>query len=152
MLAADQIAHAFAERLTGLPLAGANVFTDRAWALAESQLPAWKVIPEEDEVELATIHTPAIEAHTHQFELHGVVRAIADIDQAMGAFAAEALTAIFSLTPPADTLAGIRKKLQIALSRVQRTPAKEGEAATGLVVLTLRVDFKTRADQPENIL
>lgn len=152
MLAADQIVHAFAERLTGLPLAGTNVFTDRAWALAESQLPGWKVVPHDDDVEMATIHTPSVEAHSQQLELHGFVRAIADIDQAMSALAAEGLTAIFSLTPPADTLSSIRKKLQIGLVRVERTPTKEGEASTGLILITLRVDFKTRADQPETIL
>jgi hypothetical protein len=151
MLAAGQIVHAFATRLTGLPLA-ASVFTDRAWPLAKEQLPAWKVLPHDEDVELGTIHKPAIEAHALQLELHGFVYAVSEIDDALAALSAEALTAIFSQTPPADALSDIRKKVQITLTRIERTMTKEGEASMGLVLITLRVEFKTRADQPETIL
>lgn len=152
MLAAGQLVHAFATRLTGLPLAGASVFTDRAWPLSQQQLPAWKVIPHDEDVELGTIHKPAIEAHSLQLELHGFVHAVTQIDDALSALAAEALSAIFSQTPPADTLADLRKKVQVGLVRIERTMTKEGEASMGLVLITFRVEFKTRADQPETIL
>lgn len=151
MLAAGSVVHALATRLTGLPIAGASVFTDRVWPLAESDLPAWRVIAGQEEVEQQTIHAPAIELHALHVALQGNVRIVTTIDDAMNAMAAEALTAVFASSPPADDLAGIASKLQISLLRVDRETAKEGESAVGQITVTLHVNFRVRANAPETL-
>lgn len=148
-LAAAQVIDAIAARLTGLALAGDRVYTSRAWPLAEDSLPAWRVIAADEDVEPITIHGPALEQHTLQVELHGFARTVSDLDDALHALAAQALTAIFSVSPPADLLTDIKPKLQITLRRIERTLTKEGEAALGLVLLTLRVIFRVKANTPE---
>lgn len=152
MLAAAQIIAAIAARLTGLPTAGDDVFTSRAWPLAEKDLPAWRVVAHDEDVEPITVHGPALEQHTLQVELHGFVQAVSAIDDALHALAAEALTAIFSTTPPADLYTDIKPKLQVTLRRIERTLTKEGEAAVGLVLLTLRVVFRVKANAPETLV
>lgn len=148
MLAAGQIVHAIATRITGLAL-GAGVFTARAWPLAEDQLPAWRVVAIDEDVEPQTVHSDPYQQHALQVELRGHVRATADLDEELHALSAEALAAVFDPTPPADALTSIVSKLQLTLRRIERAMATEGEAAIGLVVITLRATFRTRASAPE---
>jgi len=148
MLAAGQIVHALATRITGLTL-GAGVFTARAWPLAEDQLPAWRVIAVDEDVEPQTVHADPFQLHALQVELRGHVKATAALDDSLHALSAEALTAVFDPTPPVDALAAIASKLQVTLRRIERAMATEGEAAIGLVVITLRATFRTRASAPE---
>ena len=68
-LAAAQIIDAIAARMTGLPLAGARVFTSRAWPLAEDALPAWRVLAANEDIEPTTVHPNARQEHRLQVEL-----------------------------------------------------------------------------------
>jgi hypothetical protein len=151
-LASAQVVDALATRITGLALAGANVFTSRAWPLAEGDLPAWKVVAADEDVEPMTVHPDALQKHTLQVELRGHAKAVDNIDDALHALAAQALTAIFDLTPPADALNTIASKLQVTLRRIERDMQQQGQALLGLVVITLRVDFRTRASAPETLV
>ena len=149
MLAAGQIVHALATRISGLS-SGAAVFTARAWPIADDQLPAWRVIAVDEDIEPQTVHADPFQMHALQVELRGHVKATAALDDSMHALSAEALTAVFDTTPPVDALAAIAEKLQITLRRIERAMATEGEAAIGLVVITLRATFRTRASAPES--
>jgi hypothetical protein len=53
--------------------------------------------------------------------------------------------------PPLDALAVLDGKTQLSLRRMERQMATEGEAAIGLVVITLRAEFRTRASAPEQL-
>ena len=151
MLAAGQIVHAIAARITGLPL-GASVATDRAWAWSEDQLPAWRVVEVDEDIEPLTVHRPALQQHALQIELRGNVRDAAGLDDSLREMTAEALTAIFDTTPPADALAGIAPKHQLSLRRIERSMGKEGAADVGLTVITLRSEFRTYANAPETLV
>jgi hypothetical protein len=151
-LASAQIVDAIATRISGLPLAGADVYTSRAWPLAAANLPAWKVVAVDEVVEPMTVHTDPVQKHELQVELRGHVAAVEDLDDDMHALAAEALTALFDTTPPADALTGIDGKLQRSLRRIERAMQPEGQAHLGLVVITLRVDFRTRASAPQTLV
>lgn len=152
MLAAGQVIDALAGRISGLALAGSRVYTSRAWPLAEEDLPAWRVVAADEDVEPITVHPNAVQTHHLQAELRGVTRAAADLDESLHALTAQALAAIFSLEPPADALDAIAGKLQITLRRIERNLAMEGEAAVGMVIVTLRVIFRTRASAPETLV
>jgi DNA-binding phage protein len=151
-LAAAQVIDAVAARITGLALAGTKVHTSRAWPLAESGLPAWRVYAPDEDVEPQTVHPNMYQGHNLQVELHGLTKVTRDLDDALHALAEEALTALFDLTPPADALTSIASKLQISLRRIERNFSTEGEAAVGRVVLTLRINFRTRASAPGTLV
>jgi hypothetical protein len=152
-LAAAQIVDAIAARISGLALAGDRIYTDRAWPIPETSLPAGRVLAVDEDVEPTTVHGPALEQHVLQVELHALVRAVEAVDDAMHALAAEWLTAIFATTAvPADALFAIKTKLQVTLRRIDRHMTKEGEAAVGLALITLRVVFRTRANAPETLV
>jgi len=152
MLAAGQVIDAMAARISGLALAGSRVYTSRTWPLSEAELPAWRVQAADEDVEPVTVHPDPLQEHALQVELRGHARATADLDDALHALAAQALTAVFDSTPPADALNTIASKLQVTLRRIERAVVTEAEAAIGLVVLTLRVNFRTRASAPETLV
>lgn len=151
-LASAQIVDALAARITGLPLAGTSVYTSRTWPLAEAHLPAWKVVAVDEVISPLTVHADPLQAHELQVELRGHVAAVDNLDDDMHALASEALTAIFDTTPPADALTAIDSKLQLSQRRIERAMQSEGQATLGLIVLTLRGEFRTRASTPETLV
>lgn len=151
MLAAGQVIDAMASRLSGLPLAGTRIYTSRTWPLAEEELPAWRVLAKDEDIEPITVHPNALQTHALQIELRGYARAVADLDDALHALAAQAIAAVFSLTPPADALASLASKMQLSQRRIERGMATEGEAVVGMVVVTLRAVYRTWAASPETL-
>lgn len=151
-LAAAQVIDAIAARISGLSLAGSRVYTSRAWPLAEADLPAWRVVAADEDVAPLVVHPNALQEHALQVELRGHARAVSNLDDSLHALAAEALISVFDTTPPADALNTIASKLQITLRRIERALASEGEAAIGLLVITLRVMFRTRPAAPETLV
>lgn len=150
-LASAQIIDAIAARLSGLPLAGIRVYTSRAWPLSEAGLPAWRVVAVDEDVEPLTVHRPAQQQHRLQVEVQGYARATADLDDALHALASEALTALLTLAPPADALAGLNT-VQFSLRRIERAMQPLGEASLGLITITLRADFRTASNAPDTII
>lgn len=153
MLAAQQVINAIATRITGLSLAGSHVDTKRLWPWAEAQLPAWRVVGPDEDVEPLTMHPDPLQAHTLQVELEGTAADATDLVGDLHALEAEALTALFDTTPPADALATIvPSKVQLSLRRMQRGGGSEGQAKVGRTVITLRAQFRTRASAPETLV
>lgn len=141
MLASGEIVHAVAARITGLPL-GAGVATDRTWPLAESDLPAWRVVEVDDEIDPGTVHRLARQKHTLQIELRGVVRAVSGVDDAARAIVEEALAAIFAASPPDDALKDVNlRNVQITLRRIQLDYEDTGQAVLGRAVVTMRAEY-----------
>lgn len=152
-LASAQIVDAIAARISGLPLAGTRVYTSRAWPLGKAGLPAWRVVAVDEVMDPQTVHPNPPQLHELQVELRGHVAAAEDLDDDMHALAVEALTAIFDTTPPADALANLLAgKVKLTQRRIERAMQTEGQADLGLIVITLRAEFRTRAAAPETLV
>ncbi len=152
MLAAAQIIDAVAARITGLPLTGSRVHTSRAWPLGEDDLPAWRVIAGDEDIEPVLVHRPPRNRHQLSIELHGYAQAVADLDAALHALAEQSIAAIFAEPQPDDDLAAISSLAQLTLQRITRTLAAEGEATLGSVVVTLQAVFHARSSAPGTII
>lgn len=152
-LASAQVVDAVAARISGLALAGTRVYTSRVHPLVNSAatLPAWKVLAADEDVEPTTVHAPALLKHHLQIELQGYARAVDNLDDALHALAAQALTALFN-TPGAPDALSAMTTVVLSLRRIERAMAAEGEAVLGLITVTLRAVFHTRSNAPETIL
>jgi len=139
-LAAAQVIDALAARLVPLAATGGRVHTSRAWPLAESGLPAWRVTAADEVVEPASID--GINTHRLDVDAVATVRATADLDDAMHALAAGGLPLLFATPVPYGLqLIGIGREL-----------STEGEAAVGRITLRLQALFFVAPAQPETIL
>lgn len=134
MLASAQVIDTLAARLPG------TVFTSRLWPLAESDLPAWKVMAADETAELAAMD--GIHQHTLQVDCTAYVRATADVDDAMHAQAALGLAALFAAPKPYG----------LSLLGIDRNVTTEGEASTGAVTLRVQALFFVNPAQPETII
>lgn len=152
MLASAQVVAAIAVRLRGLPLAGERVFTSRAWPLAEKDLPAWRVQAGDEAIELLTVHPAGPQQHTLEVQLHGICRAVADLDDVMHALASEAITALFNDPSAPDALSQLAGRVPLSQSAIARELQGEGEATLGCITVTLIARFNTRGSAPDTIL
>jgi hypothetical protein len=150
-LASAQVVDAIAARISGLALAGTRVYTSRAWPLDESQLPAWRVVAADEDIEPATVHVPALQKHRLQVELLGYCQAVADVDDALHALASQALTALFNAPGAPDALSAMTKVI-LTLRRIERALQSEGAATLGLITVTLRAEFHTRSNAPDTLI
>jgi hypothetical protein len=140
-LAAAQVVDAVAALLVPMVATGGRVYTSRAWPLAESDLPAWRVTAEDETVETDALDDSE-QTHSLNIQAQCSTRAVADLDDALHALAASGLGLLFD--PPAPY--GLR------LQSIDRTLATEGEAAVGRVTLSLNATFQTAPSAPETIL
>lgn len=147
MLAAAQAVDAVASLITSANVGAA--YTSRAWPLAESDLPAWRVIADDEEIDETGISFPAKQQHDLTVIAQGHARATADLDDALNGMAAAALAKLFE-TRAAAHLSPLNCSMQ--LKRIEREIVSEGEAAMGRVSLSLLVRFITASNAPETIL
>ena len=140
MLAAAQVVDAVAARIAALPAYSGRVFTSRLWPLADADLPAWRVTAAEEPVLPGTIS--GINEHQLLVEARGYHRATADLDDTLHAMASAALAALFA--PP------VPHGLQ--LERIDRDTTTDGEAAHGVVTLSLRAVFHVDPAAPDTLL
>jgi hypothetical protein len=139
-LAAAQVVDALATRLTGLGLTGSRVYPSRLWPITEAELPAWRVIAEDEPVQLTSMD--GINQHNLRVRCVGLVRATADADDAMHALAAQGLAALFvDPVPYGATLSGI-----------QRSLVTEGEASLAAISLVITTQFFVRESAPETLV
>lgn len=147
MLAAAQAVDAVAALVTSAGVGTAH--TSRTWPLAESDLPAWRVLAEDEEVTAQGVGFPATQQHELEVCAHGYERATADLDDALNSMAAAALTKLFQ-SRSAVHLSPLN--CSMSLKRIERDMVTEGEAAMGRISLTLQVRFFTANNAPETIL
>lgn len=139
-LAAAQVIDALAARIVPLAATGGRVHTSRAWPLSEADLPAWRVIASDEQVERAQIG--GVNQHLLEVTAAAFVRSVADIDDAMHSLAEGALALLFaSPVPYGLQLVGIDREL-----------TTENEAAMGRVGLRMRAMFYVDPAQPGTIL
>jgi hypothetical protein len=129
---------------------GQNVFTARAWPLAARSLPAWLVVPGPEDIEPLTLGANPRQVHRLQVDLRGHVQQVAELDDAMADIGVEALQRIFPQAAPLvpDALQALLGPLVLTQRRIDRYMQQEGEAAHGVVVITLLAVFHTRANAP----
>ena len=147
MLASAQAVNAVAALIASASVGSAH--TSRTWPLAESDLPAWRVVAEDEEVSAQGIAFPAKQQHDLEVCAHGYARATADLDDSLNSMAAAALTKLFESRAAAH-LSPLN--CSMTLKRIERDMVNEGEAALGRISLTLLVRFFTANNAPETIL
>lgn len=140
-LAAAQVIDALAARLVPVALSGGRVFTSRTWPLTEAELPAWRVTAEDESTSRQYVGQ-TINDHTLTVSCVGIVRAVADLDDAMHALAAQGMTALFA--PP--------EPYQLQLESISRATSTEGEAAVGTITVSLTARFAVDQAAPETLL
>ena len=137
---------ALIESVTGMT---GKVHTSRAWPLAESDLPAWRVLADDEEVSAQGVGFPAKQQHDLTVVAHGYARDTANLDDALHEMGAAALTKLFA-SRAATTLSPLN--CSVSLKRIERDMVTEGEAAMGRISLSLLVRFLTSNNAPNTIL
>lgn len=138
-LAAQQVVDAIASRLAGT---ATLVTTKRMHPLEDANLPAWKVLPNGDDID--TSIDGGLEDHGLEVVCTGTVRATDDIDDALGALVAAGLTAIHGTQAPQFTVAtaGVSPPRLVG----------DGEASMAAVDVRLRCKYFTVPTAPETLL
>jgi hypothetical protein len=138
-LAAAQVVDALAARLAPLPATSGRVYTSRAWPL--DVLPAWRVTAEDETAQSVTV-PEGVHQHSLAVAAAGVVRTVADLDDAMNNLARDGLALLFA--PPVP--------YGLQLDGIGREMAGDGEAAVGQITLRLRAQFFTDPAAPDTII
>lgn len=137
-LAITQVKSAVITRLAGT---ATLVTGNRNHPLAESDLPAWKVLQGDDDIETGA--GGDIETHDAEIICAGYVRNVNDADAALDALAAAGLAAIHAVQASAFT---------VQTNGMSRRFVGEGEAAMGVIEIRLRSNFYTAPTAPETFL
>lgn len=140
-LAAAQVVDAVAALLVPMDATDGRVYTSRTWPLTEADLPAWRVIAQDERVDGATL-SGNLQQHTLQLDAQATARSVADLDDALHDLAAAGLTLLFAGTPPYG----------LQLTGISRDLGAEGEAAVGRITLQMQATFFTSPLAPEIIL
>lgn len=144
-LAAAHVVDAIASRISGAIGMSGRVHTSRTWPLAESELPAWRVVAADEEVDTRGVHFPAQQQHELTVAAQGYARATESLDDALHVLAELALGVLFA-TADAARLAPLNTAM--ALTGIRRDVVSEGEATLGRITLLLRVRFLTFNSAP----
>lgn len=138
-LASAQVIDAQAALLVPVALSAGRVYTSRLHPLTESELPAWRVIAENESITPSLIS--GTNEHLLQIAFVGYVRATSDVDDAMHNLAAQGLAALWPATP----LYGLQ------LDSIDRQLVQEGEASMGQITLRATARFFVTPQTPESI-
>jgi hypothetical protein len=149
MLASAQAINGVAALIESVAGMTGKVHTSRAWPLRPSDLPAWRVVAEDEEVTAQGIGFPAKQQHDLEVVAHGYARDTTDLDDTLHEMAAAALSKLFE-SRSAVHLSPLN--CSVSLKRIERDLVTEGEAAMGRISLTLLVRFLTSNNAPEIIL
>jgi hypothetical protein len=151
MLASQQVIEAVVARLVAASTgAGARVYSDRAWPV--DTYPAIKVLHVNEDLQAPDedVTFPATQLHQLQLDAVAYVQAPTGLDAALAAMALQVLQALQGTLAAAtlQPLAGCT--LQATGIRYQYQG--DGEAATGLAIVRLAVEFHTASNDPETII
>lgn len=135
-LAAETVAEAVRTRI------GVTAHTDHPHPFDASELPAWRVLYEQEQHEAATLAGTTVQ-HRLPLKLQGIARNTTDAMSAMNAMAATALPLVFA--PPIPY--GLEPDGEIT-----RELQGEGQAAVGVIEIPIRATYFTAITAPETIL
>lgn len=149
MLASAQAINGVAALIESVTGMTGKVHTSRTWPLAEADLPAWRVLADDEEITAQGVGFPAKQQHDLAVIAHGYARGTTDLDDTLHAMGAAALTKLFA-SRSAVQLSPLN--CSMSLKRIERDMVTEGEAAMGRISLSLLVRFLTSNNAPETIL
>lgn len=129
--------------------AGARVYPDRFWPLTEADLPAIRVIAEEELVEVQSINLPMRQRHELLVNVDGYVRAVSAADEAMNDLGFQILDGLFS-TNTLATLSPL-ESCSMKLTGMRRGVGEGAEAAMARITVQLAVQFFTSSNEPQNL-
>lgn len=141
MLAAAQVRTAVAARLATAASVAGRVFAGRYHPVDPSELPCWVLRLDGELVETQSMGFPAMQSHAITLQADGYVRSAADLEGAMDALQAEALTAVFGTQPP----------FNLRCTEVRREVNTDADASVGVVTITLDATVLTLNNLPETI-
>lgn len=125
------------------------VYTSRTWPLQDSELPAWRVVAADEDVETTGMQFPAQEIHSLTVAAQGYARATAELDDSMHMLAEAALAKLFE-TSSSTRLSPLN--CAMSLTGIRRDVVAEGEASLGRITLLLLVRFLTFSNAPGSIV
>ena len=144
-LAAAQVIDAVAALVSSVTGMAGRVHTSRTWPLSLAELPAWRVVAADEEVETLGVNFPAQQQHDLTIAAQAHLRATASLDDALHAMAEAALAKLFA-TAATARLSPLN--CAMSLAGIKREVIEEGEAALGRITLLLRVRFLTFSNAP----
>jgi len=142
MLASAQVRAAVATLLEGVALTSGAVHAGRYHPLAESELPAWLIFIEGDDIELQDMHWPPVEQHTLDLAAECKLRSVTDLEGQLDTAELQAMAALFASAPLYD----------LQVTSITRNPQRDGEAAVATLRLNLQATYFTPQGEPETIL
>lgn len=148
-LASSKVIDQIAKTLTDADVAAGRVYTSRFWPLSEDELPAVRVVAEDEVIEATSINLPLRLVHEMTVALDCFVRAVDDADDAMHEIAYAVMLALFG-TDESTTLQPLQS-VQMAPVGISRGVGDGDEAALARITVRLRVLFQTRSNAPENL-
>lgn len=139
-LAALQVVDALIARLVPMPATGGRIFDSRTVAIAESDMPCWRVTAEDETVESASFDG----ADQHDLEIHASVycRDTLSLDRELSALVASGSALLFAEPRP----------FALRHASTLRSVVDVGEASAGRYTLVLRTSFFVNPAQPETLL
>jgi hypothetical protein len=146
-----EIRDAVTALLAGAPLAGTRVYANRRFPLEPDKLPALLVYTMSEDSSVETMTPPRFLSR----DLDLVVEAVAQDNLQLDAVLDQLADAIeVRMGAAINDVAGPLRQLVRAGSLVRtevgfRPPAQPDEAGTGHIVLTFRVNYRTRFDNPK---
>lgn len=147
MLCADQVIAALKARLVAAATpAGANVFSERDYALPETTQFAWIVHPLDETLDVLTVHWPQLREHRLVVGLKGCVNVTGESSAALSAMRLAAEQALFD-TEAHATLDALG--VPIVLKRVVSEPGERLDTRKAELLMQIEAAFKTLANAPE---
>lgn len=145
-----QIRAAAVAALSGTTAAGTRVYATRRTPLQAEQMPAVLVYALAEDAAAETMAPPRVLSRWLDLVIEGVAQDNTALDLTLDALASEIETVIGgALANPASPLRALARAGDLSRTEVGlRPPQSPDEAGTGHIVLTYRVNYRTRSDNP----
>ena len=149
-----QIRDAAAAVLAGLATTGTRVHPSRRHPFQKHELPALAIYTVAEESALETMGAVSHLSREVDLVVEGVIQvnSTTALDDELDQIAAEVETALGSaIKNKASALRQLIRGGYLSRTQAALQPAKEAELRTGSVVLTWRVNYRTRSDDPTTV-
>jgi len=139
--ARQQIREALATALTGLTTTSTRVYQSRLHTLRDANLPCLLVNTDSEQVESATMNSPALLERSLTVVVRCVTKAASDLDDALDTMAKEVETAL-----GLSTLSGLAENVLLQSISVEMDDAME--KPVGVLSLTYQISYFTASNAP----
>lgn len=146
----SQIREAVAKLLAGAPLAGTRVYASRRFPLAAENLPAILVYTLAEDAAIETMTPPRFLSRDLDLVIEGVAQENSNLDAVLDQLAVGIEVRLgTAFETPGSPLMEIARSGVLQRTEIGFRPSQNAdEAGTGHVVLTWRVNYRTRSKDP----